>query len=122
MIKILSVQEQNGRVQKQLEVETLIRASCHQYYKHLLHTPFSSLCPHYCSLSSFSFGMRSFCRTFCSLCYVLHALWQQLLVCLCLIQANIQQIQKRRDVSICSDTLTSDDLSVCQSFIKEGSI
>lgn len=50
LIKTSTGQEQNGRVQKQLEVQTLIRAFCHEYYKLLLP---SALFPHSAHITAF---------------------------------------------------------------------
>lgn len=43
MTKTIIRKDQNGRVQKQLEVQTLIRAFSHQYYKLLFYSVSRSL-------------------------------------------------------------------------------
>lgn len=69
MEKVL-IRARGRRVQKQLDVQTLIRACSHQHYKCL--PPVLSLCSHYCVLSSSSFGVPSVCRTFSPTLFLLH--------------------------------------------------
>lgn len=69
MEKVL-IRARGRRVQKQLDVQTLIRACSHQHYKRL--PPVLSLCSHYCVLSSSSFGVPSVCRTFFPTIFFLH--------------------------------------------------
>lgn len=69
MEKVL-IRARGRRAQKQLDVQTLIRACSHQHYKRL--PPVLSLCSHYCVLPSSSFGVPSVCRTFFPTLFFLH--------------------------------------------------
>lgn len=129
-----------GRAQKQLEVQTSMRAFSHQYYKLLPHTPSRSLtlstllCFVIPLIWSAKLLQDIFLCFILPVCQVQHALWHlRLLLCVsCPGKHPTDEKQSavgyiwdkhwRRDVSICSDTLTSDDLSVCQSFISQKSI
>lgn len=64
------IRTRGRRVQKQLDVQTLIRACSHQHYERL--PPVLSLCSHYCVLSSSSFRVPSVCRTFFPTLFSLH--------------------------------------------------
>lgn len=139
MIMVL-IGTRTGRAQKQLEVQTSIRAFSHQYYKLLLHTLSRSLtlstllCFVIPLIWSAKLLQNIFLCFILPVCQVQHALWHlRLLVCVsCPGKHPADEKQSavgyiwdkhwRRDVSICSDTLTSDDLSVCQSFILQISI
>lgn len=139
MITVL-IGTRTGRAQKQLEVQTSMRAFSHQYYKLLPHTPSRSLtlstllCFVIPLFWSAKLLQDIFLCFILPVCQVQHALWHlRLLLCVSCpgkhptdekqsAVGHIWDKHWRRDVSICSDTLTSDDLSVCQSFISQKSI